>query len=258
MKISEPRSFGSAQLSFSRQRSDSYQPAPLGHGRSAPQQLSPQPSPQAMLRNNTSVLSTAGIDVPARPRFAASYARKSDQDSDGIEAQHEITRRAAARDGYEIPDELCFSDDHTSGVTTSRNGLDTLIQLIESGSAPFEAIYVRNRKRLGRWNDPGMHDYLRIHMSRFGVTLRYAEGVNPDYTKGMDPEVVVQSLFDRMETIDASTERAETRRRVMTGTRRRVVQGFWPGSIAPYATQRWLANLATGKLIRPVEEGVVV
>jgi hypothetical protein len=190
----------------------------------------------------------------AQVRIACSYARNSKQDSDGIAVQHEINRKAAARDGYVIPDALLVSDDHTTGVSTSREGFDRLLALVEAGSPPFEAVYVRNKKRLGRWDDSGMHDYLRILFAKAGVAIRYAEGANPDYSGGMNPAVAVESLYDRLETIDASTERSETRARIITGVRRRILQGFWPAASIPYATRRWLADLLTGCLIRVVNE----
>lgn len=187
-------------------------------------------------------------------RVGASYARKSDRNGDGIAVQHEINRAAAARLGYVIPDALLFSDDDTTGVSTSRAGFDHLQALVESGSPPFEVVFVRNRKRFGRWDDSGMHDYYRIRFAKLGVALRYVEGANPDYSSGMSPEVAVQAMYDRMETIDASTERTNTRRRIVTGMRRRIVRGFWPAGSVPYATQRWLADLETGRLERVVNE----
>lgn len=187
-------------------------------------------------------------------RLACSYARKSDKNCDGIETQHEINRRAAARDGYHIPDYLLFDDDDTTGASISREGFDRMVAMIESGMAPFTRVYVRNKKRFGRWDDSGMHDYYRIHFEKHKVHLRYTEGANPDYSKGPTQDVVVQSFYDRIETIDASRERAETRKRVMTGVRRRIVKGFWPAPSVPYGTQRWLADLATGELLQVVNE----
>jgi len=211
-----------------------------------------------MSQSTTIGLPQPSPDTPADVRLAASYARKSNKDSEGIEAQHAINRRAAARDGYWIPDQLCFDDDDTSGVTTSRKGFDRLVKLIESRQAPFKVLYVRNRKRLGRWDDAGMHDFWRIYFKRHEVELRYSEGPNPDYSRGMTPEVIAQSLYDRIEAIDASTERTEIKRRINTGIRHRIVEGFWPGTTAPYATERWLADLRTGALVQRVEEGATI
>lgn len=195
---------------------------------------------------------------PTKTRLAASYARKSDPNEDGLATQHEINRRQAARDGYVLLDELCFGDDDTSGVSTSRRNFDRLKALIESGEAGFDALYVRNSKRFGRWSDPGMHDYLRIHFQKHGVRLLYAEGPNPDYAGGMTPDVAVASMWARMENISGSTERTETRSRIITGIRRAVVRGFYPGTTAPYGTERWLADKHTGHLIARVQDGLRV
>lgn len=217
--------------------------------------LLPTTTPMTMSHIDKAEPAPSEATMPPRIRLAASYARKSNKSSDGIATQHDINRKTAARDGYLIPDHFCYFDDDTTGVSTARQGFDRLLALINSGSAPFEALYVRDKKRLGRWDDSGMHDYIRIHCANQGVTLRYSEGANPDYSRGMSPEVAVQSIYDRIETIDASTERTETRWKTITGARRRIVTGFWPGTVAPYATQRWLADLRTGQLLRIVNEG---
>jgi DNA invertase Pin-like site-specific DNA recombinase len=185
----------------------------------------------------------------AKIRLAASYARNSGLNADRLVLQHERNRRQAALDGYYIPDELCFEDDSTPGVTTTRRGFDHLMSLVESSVAPFEMVYVRKKARLGRWADPGYHHYIRIHLEKHGVGLRISDGVNPDYDRGMTPEVAVQSMWDHMEGITCSTERTETRNRVQSGIRGYFKRGFWPAGTAPYGTERWLADKYTGALV---------
>lgn len=189
-------------------------------------------------------------------RYAASYARKSDPNGDGIATQHEINRTFAARHGYVIPDHLCFGDDDTSGTTIRRKDWDRLQHAIECGESSIEAVIVRNKARLGRWTDPGMHDYVRIHLQQLGVALLFVEGHNPDYARGLTPEAMVASISDRMESISGSKEHAEIRRRVTTGVRRRVKQGYYPGATAPYGTERWLINRYTGTLNERVPDGL--
>lgn len=193
-----------------------------------------------------------------RVRYAASYARKSDPNDDGLRTQHKINRRAASALGYVIPDEFLFGDDDTTGVSTSRDDFDALQKLVESESSPFEAVFVRNTKRFGRWNDVGYHDYLRIHFQKNGVKLLFSEGANPDYSKGMTNEVMVASVSQRFEQVQGALERTDIRKRTMTGARHRVIEGFYPGSLPPYATERWLAHEKTHELLQPVPQDVSV
>ncbi|HEY0779095.1 MAG TPA: recombinase family protein, partial [Gemmatirosa sp.] len=93
-----------------------------------------------MLPNRTA----AAVLGTAAPRVGASYARKSDRDQEGLDSQHEGNASAAARDDYGVPSEYQFGDDDTSGVTTTRGGLDRLMALVESGRAPFDRVYIKN------------------------------------------------------------------------------------------------------------------
>jgi len=191
-------------------------------------------------------------------RYAASYARKSDPNDDGLRTQHKINRRAASSKGYVVPDELLFGDDDTTGVSTSRDDFDALKELVESESTPFEAVFVRNTSRFGRWNDVGYHDYLRIHFRKNGVKLLFAESPNPDYSKGMTPKVMVESVTQRFEQVHGAQERTDIRKRTMTGSRASVIDGFYPGATPPYATERWLAHKKTRELLRPVPDDIIV
>lgn len=189
-------------------------------------------------------------------RTGAAYGRKSDQNCAGLATQFQICRTAAASNRVVIPDEYCFGDDDTTGISTRRPAFDRLVALIETGEAPFAVLYVRNKKRFGRWDDAGLHDYYRIHFQKHGVELRFVDGANPDYSGGMTPETAVQSLQDRMEGIAGSQERTETRKRVITGIRDALDNGFYPGTMAPYGTERWLADKYTKRLIQRVPDGL--
>ncbi|MGI8546801.1 MAG: recombinase family protein [Gemmatimonadaceae bacterium] len=190
-----------------------------------------------------------------RARLAASYARKSDEDSEGIEAQHLYNARVAASDGYTIPDhpDFRFSDDDTRGPTKSRKGLDRLTQVVKrSTGAPFERVYVKNHKRLGRWLDPRYRIYIEVLFANHDVRWCYSERTAPapDYEKD-DPYIVFASLIrDLSESIQASEELREISKKSRLGRRTRALKGFWPGSsYVPYGTERWLARAADRALL---------
>ena len=82
-----------------------------------------------------------GDAPPAVPvhGLAASYARKSEFKEAAIDAQHTTNVQRAHRDGWQLVDQLCFADDNTSGLKTTRDGMEDLLALIMSGKAPFRA-----------------------------------------------------------------------------------------------------------------------
>lgn len=187
-------------------------------------------------------------------RYAASYERKSTSDPYGIDEQYLINKQKAAGEGFIIPDDLRFrfSDDDTSGVTKSRRGFDRLKKIIEEGEAPFERVYVKDRTRLGRWDEPRMHFYYEMHFQENGVVVRYADEDDSAADGDDDGRATARFLKASVGNLTASTERKRLMRRIRAGVRGRVINGFYPGSIAPYGTVRWLANKYDKTLIQEV------
>lgn len=191
-------------------------------------------------------------------RIAASYARKSNANQLAVEDQHAVNIKAAERDGFHIPPHLCFSDDDTSGVTTRRKGWDQVWNIVESGNAPFERLYAVKKDRIGRFKDPGRHDYIRIHFQEHGVELRYSQGPNPDYSKGLTAEARVHAVDDRYSSIQAHTEWETIRQRARVGLRTQAKNGFYPGANAPYGTVRCLAHAHTRTIVQVIPDGLKI
>lgn len=82
----------------------------------------------------------------------ACYTRRSTNSQEGsIPAQRRQIKREAAGLGYAIVEE--FDDDGISGRSTERPGLHALLAACENG-APWDTVFVWDRKRLGRPEDP--------------------------------------------------------------------------------------------------------
>lgn len=191
------------------------------------------------------------------PRRAAVYARKSNEDDDGIQTQFRMCIRQAEADGYVVPEgpNFRFADNDISGADVERPDLDDLLELVMSSQTPFSRLYVREVGRFGRWDDPRQRYFLEMLMERHGVEIWYLKGANVDLDDGVTSENLGDVMVDFMDTLFASKERRDTRWRTMLGQRARFINGFWPRGHAPYGTERWLANAQTRKLIAPVGGG---
>jgi DNA invertase Pin-like site-specific DNA recombinase len=192
--------------------------------------------------------------APSPLHLAASYERKSTVDAMGIEAQYIINAQCAARDGWRIPDDPAFrfGDDATSGTTTSRPGLDRLMDMVKSGAALFTRLYIKDKTRLGRWQDPRMHSWFEVELKKKGVLVRYSEDEGlVDYDA--DPSTYMGSFMkSSVDSVMTSQERLRTTRRVMGGVHDRIRRGYFPGAIPPYGYERWLANGLTGEILQSV------
>lgn len=193
-------------------------------------------------------------------KIAAVYARKSDDDDAGIQTQIKMNVRAAEDDGFTVPEgvNFRFADNEVSGTTSTRQGLDRLIELVLSSRTPFSRVYVRDVTRWGRWDDPRERYYFEKLLERNGVRIRYLKGVNVELDDGVEADDIGHLLHDFIETVFASKERRETRWRSRTGKRARFIAGYWPFGPAPYGTERWLADAETRELIAPVRPGQTV
>lgn len=184
--------------------------------------------------------------------LAASYARKSTRDTEGIDAQHLAAAHRAQKHAFRIPagSAFHFEDDDTAGTTRRRKGFDRLLDLVTNGEAPFKRVYVKDKTRLGRWRDPRYHTYLEVLFEQHGVTICYGEDEHApiDYENADPGEFLGRHLKGQIDNIMASEERLRLARRVAGGMRKRVADGYYPGSRAPYATRRSLINKHTGRV----------
>ena len=214
----------------------------------------------------------AAPSVRAPDRTAAVYARTGIRNPDRIAAQLAACREAAARDGWHIPDSLecqfvddgCAAgripEDKSSRGARSSPGFSKLLHLITSGRAPFRRLYVAKRDRIGRTSDPRYIFWLEDELRRHGVDLRFASeaadfGPPASHDSADDGRAGPGFLINAMSTLLARAERAAIARRVREGVRLRVLNGFYVGRYAPYATERWLVDRATRAYIAPLSVG---
>lgn len=208
--------------------------------------------------------STSAPSVPrtAAPKVqcAASYARKSDPNDFGIAAQHDMLAARARDDGFEIPDsaDFRFEDDNTTGVATSRKGLDRLLERVRNHEVAFSRLYVKDKTRLGRFDDPRRLTWLEVELEQEGVTVCYWENENPQAALAdpKNPNRFGAFMQDQVGNIIASEERRRLISRITCGMRDRVRKGFFPGALAPYGTEKWLADKTNGSLIQHVPSGM--
>jgi|GEM_PF-4382470 hypothetical protein len=190
-----------------------------------------------------------------RTRTAASYARKSDANESAVQDQHVTNAERALQDGFDIPLELRWGDDGVSGTTTKRSGLDALLALIQSGNAPFQRLYVRDRDRLARTADPRYTFYVEFLCKLQGVQLCYTtDKKHVTYGDGGD-EGMVEFITSALKNMKAHQELADTRKRTTRGTRTSLKKGHFVATRAPYGYDRWLARNDTSAFVRMVPDG---
>jgi DNA invertase Pin-like site-specific DNA recombinase len=190
---------------------------------------------------------------------AGLVARKSKFDNEGIAGQVALCEDKAHDEGATIPRGAAFRfiDDGVSGIRTDRDGLTRLFELLTRGDhPPFSVLYVKDRSRLARTDDPRWIFWFEVECQRHGVMVRYVNEPPPE----MGPDGIPlpprqEFILHAVKNFFTSEERKETIRKTRGGRRRRVMRGFWPGGSAPYGTVRYLAHLATGALIEPVPIG---
>ncbi len=193
---------------------------------------------------------------PQHKHVAASYARKSDPNEEGVKDQHLSNAERALRDGFEIPLEHRWSDDGVSGTTTKRSGLSGLLALIESGKAGFTRLYVRDRDRLARTADPRFAFYLEFLCKANGVQMCYTtDKRHIEYGDGGD-EGMVDFITAALKNMKAHQELADTRKRTTRGTRKGLKKGHFVTTIAPYGYDRWLARDDNGAFEQLVPRGL--
>jgi hypothetical protein len=196
---------------------------------------------------------------PCTPRFdpvsglrrGGFYARMTDKDEEGIEAQFIYCQAVAAKEGYvlsSVPD-FFFSDDATKGTTKSRLGFDRLCrQISDEDVAPFDRLYVRGQDRLGRWADMRLGLFADVWFGLRGVLVRFASSADQplDSTDQSDARNMAWTLKRLIDSYRASSELGDILLRTRGRRRTLASNGFWPGTgYTPYATERWIADAKT-------------
>jgi site-specific DNA recombinase len=191
------------------------------------------------------------------PIVAASYARKSTYDPTGIEAQHAINKKSAEANGHELPQtaSYVFEDDFTSGKSSDRKGLNRLMELVSSGNAPFSVLYVKDDDRFGRWSNVRERNAFEQTLLNHGVRLYYGDTPITVFDETSFESALGPELLEIIRSTYAAEEWRKIRSRLMTGKADRIRHGFYPGSIAPYGLEAWVADMKSGIPVRPVAAG---
>lgn len=187
---------------------------------------------------------------------AGSYGRKSDPNEMAVNDQHRTNTTRAAKDGYVMLPECLFSDDATSGLKVSRNGLNQLLELIQSGQAPFTRLYIRDRDRLARSLDPRFVSWFEYECKRFNVQVCYSTDENHVHF-GDRPESHedVSFILGVIKNMFANKELVATKLRTRRGVRIKLKNGCYVNSEAPFGFSRWLVCDATGAFVAEVPNG---
>src|ERR671933_1067720 len=157
------------------------------------------------------MLSTNGYG----PRQAILYARVStdEQARSGysLTQQLEALREYAARDGYEVLEEV--TDPGHSGASLERPGMDRVRNLVAAGGV--SVVLAQDRDRFAR--EPAYHYLLREEFKEHGTTLRALNDRGDETPEGE----LTDGILDQL----AKYERAKTAERTRRGKLQRAREG---------------------------------
>ena len=198
------------------------------------------------------ILHKSGTDPGAGAtwlRRAASYERVTLYSDGQPDEQFALNRTAAARYVYELPDELTYRfTEHSPNTNEHGSAFSRLIAVVQSGAAPFEAIFVSSTHVLGGTPDAGALSALEEALASTGIALIYSDG-SPhasSYDSAADLAAIIKR---RVWDVMSAHERRETHARSRRGVRVLVHNGYYPSRNVPYGMALWRAELATGQLV---------
>lgn len=134
-----------------------------------------------VMRARARKLDTNGLEI------SASYARKStlqsgDEESRSVTRQTDNALACADRVGCAVPDHLVFADDAVSGAETKRlHDRRRLLDMIESGDAPFTTLIMRDQSRFSRRDGDEAFAELKAIAKRGIRILFYGDGTEFEY-----------------------------------------------------------------------------
>lgn len=205
------------------------------------------------------VTTSRAPDTRGELQLAAVYARKSNANESAVLGQFETCRQRARRDGWHVPEsaDFLFGDDATSGKTTYRKELMRLVDLIRSGSASFNRVYIRHRDRLSRAADLDFRAWFEFECRQRDVQVCYAsDDEHRDVRSGKKADMGLH-IVESMDDYTAHSELKTIKERLVGATREHVIKKFFVGAVAPYGTERWLATYdeARTPVMRAPERG---
>lgn len=167
---------------------------------------------------------------------AAQYVRMSTEHQKySTENQAEIISLYAAERGFEIV--WTYADEGKSGLRLDgRDALKQLIQDVEAGNTPFEAVLVYDVSRWGRFQDADQSAYYEYLCRRAGIAVHYcAEQFEND---GSLSATIIKSMKRAM----AGEYSRELSAKVFTGQCRLITLGFRQGGPAGFGLRRQLVD----------------
>jgi DNA invertase Pin-like site-specific DNA recombinase len=191
-----------------------------------------------------------------RTRRAAVYARESVDYEVTVDHQIRACVMQAQKDGLDVPDNPAyrFPDNDATGANADRNGFQRLLRIVESGSAGFSRLYVKDRSRFGRFDDIREQFAYEYMLKQKGVEIRYLDedAINWDDTSGRS---LADQLLAFLRTGQTASERHKIRERGRIGKRDAVKDGSYPHVRAPWGAERWHWDRAANRWIQRVESG---
>ena len=169
---------------------------------------------------------------------AAAYVRMStDLQKYSTENQLDTIRRYAEQRGYTIV--RIFEDSGRSGLRMDgREGLQSLMQEVQSGTANFQAILVYDVSRWGRFQDADEGAYHEHVCSRAGIRVHYCgEQFDNDGSIG-------SILLKNVKRVMAGEYSRELSVKVFAGQCRLIEHGFRQGGPAGFGLRRLLIDEA--------------
>src|SRR5579872_4586557 len=167
---------------------------------------------------------------------AAQYVRMSTEHQQySTENQAVAIQDYANRHGMEIV--RTFADHGKSGLDLAgREGLRTLIRVVESGEADFDTILVYDISRWGRFQDSDESAYYEYICKRASVAVHYcAEQFNNDGS-------ISATLLKTVKRTMAGEYSRELSVKVFAGQSRLIELGFRQGGVAGYGLRRALQD----------------
>ncbi|WP_309500883.1 MULTISPECIES: recombinase family protein [Bradyrhizobium] len=171
-----------------------------------------------------------------RPSLAAAYVRMStDLQKYSTENQLHTIRHYAEQRGYTIV--RVFEDSGRSGLRMDgRDGLQSLMQDVQSGKAGFHAILVYDVSRWGRFQDADEGAYYEHVCSRAGIRVHYCgEQFDNDGSIG-------SILLKNVKRVMAGEYSRELSVKVFAGQCRLIEHGFRQGGPAGFGLRRLLID----------------
>lgn len=192
----------------------------------------------------------APVHILTEGRRVALYLRRSTNEelqADSLDIQEEILRTAAAKLGDQVV--AVFRESASGRDANGRPEFRRLIEVVVSGAAEFDAVFVRDISRWGRFDNIDESAYYDFLCFRHAVQVVYVE---ESFGSDQSPYA---SLMKSMKRVLAAEYSREKSRIVSHGKKRTAERGFHSGGPPPYGMKRVLVE-STGTFQQDLPKGV--